>query len=655
LSGSSAHKQNDQNASLGRLKSLGLSEMWQVALLLPNGWDDLTRIVDRFDARMQRGEPVVLKGRLVTPLKHFFEGGTPRMTGKISDGAGREITFTVFGDFREVEKDLKENADCLHLFGQIDIYKDAYQLKNPDIVQEKWLGRLRPRYPGKPRVITPDTVRDRVGWALRDAIPVAAEHLAHQLNHFGSKSDLAKLAGLADWPLETILTQAHYPRSLEYGKRSQRALERLAALGIIKSAQGNHSTNKLDRPLRLGDWRKRAATISFKHTDEQELAVTEIMTDLARNVPMRRILSGDVGTGKTGVYLTAAAAVVDGLGTVVVLLPNASLAAQIARECEEWWPDMPYQLITGESREDICAPLVIGTTAILFRDNFIPDLVIIDEQQKMARHQREQLVGPETHLLEVTATCIPRTQALIRYGVVNVSRLSKNHTLKTIYTRIWQAREGMELFREASKTLEAGDRILLVYPLREKAEVADENEKETPAAKKKPDLRSAEEVFQKWCQMFPGKVRWIHGQMSNDEKKTSLDDMSSGAASVLVATTVVEVGITIPKLRRCIVVHCERHGLTTLHQLRGRLARHGGEGWFDLYLPNKVKDETMARLQVLVETTDGFKVAEHDMRLRGVGDMSKDSTRQSGADETFLFGRPVSIDALDEMMENLPI
>jgi ATP-dependent DNA helicase RecG len=138
--------------------------------------------------------------------------------------------------------------------------------------------------------------------------------------------------------------------------------------------------------------------------------------------------------------------------------------------------------------------------------------------------------------------------------------------------------------------------------------------------------------------------------MSDEEKKSALADMSSGAASILVATTVVEVGITIPRLRRCIVVHPDRHGLTTLHQLRGRLARHGGEGWFDLYLPNKVKDETMARLQVLVETTDGFAVAEHDMRLRGVGDMSRDSNRQSGADETFLFGRPVSIDALDEVM-----
>lgn len=635
--------------TLGRLKSLGLTEMWQVALLLPNSWDDMTQPVDRFDLRMARGDMRVFKGRLISPLKRKFEGATPRTTGSIVDGAGREIFFTVFGDSREFEKDLKENADNLFLYGQVDIYNDNYWLKSPEIVQEKWIGRLRPRYPGKPSVIKPDTVRDRVVRSLKGAIPVAAEHLAQQLRSFGSKSELAQLAGLPNWPIETILTQAHVPRTREYGLRSQKALEHMAALGIIKSAQGNHGSVTLSRPLRLGDWRKRAASISFPLTDEQETAITEIMSDLAGSVPMRRILSGDVGSGKTSVYLTAAAAVVDGLGTVVVLLPNASLAGQIARECQEWWPDMPFQLITGESKEEICAPLIIGTTAVLFRDSFVPDLVIADEQQKQARSQREQLTGPETHLLEVTATCIPRSQALIRYGVMKVSKLTKNHTPKTIHTRIWHAREGSELFKEAGKTLAAGDRILLVYPLREKAEVSDEEEQDTPA-RKKPNLRSAQEVFEKWCHMFPGQVRLLHGQMSDEEKKSALADMSSGAASILVATTVVEVGITIPRLRRCIVVHPDRHGLTTLHQLRGRLARHGGEGWFDLYLPNKVKDETMARLQVLVETTDGFSVAEHDMRLRGVGDMSRDSNRQSGADETFLFGRPVSIDALDEVM-----
>lgn len=637
-----------QQNSLGRLKSLGLSETWQTALLLPNGWDDLTLPRERF-IDLPLGSSCVLRGQLASPLKHKFDGGTPRLIGYLKDTAGREVGFSVFGDFREFEMDLKENTTDVFLYGQVEEFNGGYWLKSPDVVQEKWVGRLRPRYPGKTRVIKPDTVRDHVVRSLKRSIPVAAEHLAQQLAGFGDREKLAHLADMPGWTLETMLAQAHVPQTVEYGLKAQRGLERLAALGIIKTVQGNQSDRNLSRPLRPGAWRKQAAAIPFALSEEQETALTEIMEDLSSNVPMRRILSGDVGTGKTCVYLTAAACVVNGLGTAVVLLPNESLAEQVARECREWWPDIPYQLITGESREEICAPLIIGTTAVLFRDSFIPDLIIVDEQQKMSRSQREQLVGPETHHLEVTATCIPRSQALIRYGVVKVSKLAKCHTPKTIHTRIWQGREGKDLFKAAASTLAAGDQILLVYPLREKAEVEEENR----TSPKRNDLRSAEEIFEKWCQMFPGKVRWIHGQMSADEKKGALADMRSNVASVLVATTVVEVGINIPRLRRVIIVHPDRHGLSTLHQIRGRVARLGGEGWCDLYLPTKVKDETLTRLRVLETTQDGFKVAEHDMRLRGVGDMSRDSNRQSGADETFLFGRPVSVDALDEVMERI--
>jgi ATP-dependent DNA helicase RecG len=141
--------------------------------------------------------------------------------------------------------------------------------------------------------------------------------------------------------------------------------------------------------------------------------------------------------------------------------------------------------------------------------------------------------------------------------------------------------------------------------------------------------------------------------MSDTDKETALQAMRENKASILVATTVVEVGINLPKLRRVVVVHPERHGLTTLHQIRGRVARLGGEGWCDLFLPNHVKEKTMNRLQVMETTTDGFKVAEWDMRLRGVGDLSQNSSKQSGSDDTFLFGRPLSLDILDEVMERM--
>ncbi len=642
--------------SLGRLKAFGLTELWQVALLLPEGWDDLSAPIKSFKT-LVAGEPCLLHGRLSGTNNKF--DGQPRLTGYISDTTGNRIGFTIFGDTRLFQADLKENADSLYLFGTIDKFNNGFRLKNPEVIEERWVGRYRPRYPGKAGVINSETVRERICRYIDKSIQPAADFLANELALFGNKAELTRLAGLPLWPMETIIRQAHLPKTVEYGQRAQQALERLAAFSIIKAAKGRNRTKESDQALLLSDWNCRAATISFQLTDEQKTSIQEAIADIKSDRLMHRILSGDVGTGKTAVYGTIAATVVDGLGTAVILLPNESLAAQVAREFREWWPDLPIQLVTGSTKAvRVEAPLVIGTTAVLFRDVVSPDLLIVDEQQKMSREQREQLIGPNTHLLEVSATCIPRTLALARYGVVEVSKLTKCHTPKTIHTRVWHPHEGRQLFDEAKNTLESGGQILLVYPLREKAEVCDEEdveEKSDAETKKKTDLRSAEEIYEKWSKMFPGQVRWMHGQMTSSEKAGVLGDMRVGVANVLVSTTVVEVGITIPNLKRIIIVHPERHGLTTLHQLRGRVARLGGDGWCDLYLTKPAKESTMQRLRVMEMTQDGFQVAEHDMRLRGVGDLSKGSTRQSGADMTILYGKPVSIEALDAAMEALSL
>lgn len=642
--------------TLGKLKSFGLTEPWQVALFLPAGWDDLTRPLRNFADPIFEGDSYVVVGRLQGPPSTTFGQGAPRMTGYLADSQGRTIGFTAFGDTREFKEQLLAEPGEVALLGTIETFKDRLWLKSPELIPSNWLGHFRPRYPGKTGVIGPDLVRTRVLANLRAGIPLAAKFLAQQLKEFGNPGQLAELAGLPGWPLETILLQAHAPKTLALGEQAQRALETLAAFGVIQRAKGNQSLTSTGKPLKLGDWARRACAIPFKLTGEQQQAITDAITDLAAPTPMRRILSGDVGTGKTAVYGTLCAAVVDGKGRAMVLLPNESLATQVAREFSTWWPDLPLQLITGSTSDtDIHAPLVIGTTALLHRKFQLPDLMVVDEQQKFSREQREQLVGRQTNLLEVTATCIPRSQALVRYGVVKVSKLTIPHTPKTIRTRVWFKEQWPSLFAEVQKTMKNGDQVLLVYPLREKAEVEDEeNEGGTDGGRpRQPELRSAEEIFEKWSRMLPGRVQWVHGQMSDADKDAALQAMRNDQASILVATTVVEVGINLPKLRRVVVVHPERHGLTTLHQIRGRVARLGGEGYCDLFLPNHVKEKTMARLRVLETTTDGFKVSEWDMRLRGVGDLSQNSTKQSGSDDTFLFGRQVSLDILDAVMEKL--
>lgn len=578
------------------------------------------------------------------------------MTGYLADEQNRKVGFTVFGDSRKFREELLANRDRVAMLGTLEVFKDRLWLKSPELVPLNWLGHYRPKYPGKTGVIGPELVRDRVLGHLRSAIPVAARFLAHSLAEFGPPARLAELAGLPGWPLETILLQAHAPKSLELGRKAQHALEVLAAYGVILRAKGSQRLTGTGSPVVVGPWEKRAAGISFRLTEEQRQAIIDIITDLAAARPMRRILSGDVGTGKTAVYGTVCAALVDAGRRAVVLLPNESLAAQVAREFRSWWPDLPIGLVTGSTSDtdaELDQPLLVGTTALLHRRLPEPDLMVVDEQQKFSREQREQLVGNDTNLLEVTATCIPRSQALVRYGVVQVSKLTIPHTPKTIHTRIWFRDQWPELFGRVKKTLADGDQVLLVYPLREKGEENEEDDRENGPRRNTPPLRSAEEVYQKWARLYPGRVRWVHGQMSDTDKEDALKALRDGQADILVATTVVEVGINLPKLRRIVIVHPERHGLTTLHQLRGRVARTGGEGWCDLFLPNHVKEKTMERLRVMEQTTDGFKVAEMDMRLRGVGDLSQNSSKQSGSDDTFLFGRQVRLDILDEVMERL--
>ena len=643
-------KSEKKKEQMGRLKSIGLTLPYQIPLLLPDSWDDLSCIVDHFDAALPAAHSRAVTGRLKHAPSVRFDGAAPRLVGYLYDDQDERIGFMAFGDTRDLKEALLSQCDRVTLFGHLDVFNEQNWLKEIEIVPEEWIGRIRPRYRGKMGVITPETVRERVLSRLNEAIPLAADFLKRELIQFGGPERLADLAGFKGKDLESILYQAHLPRTVSEGEAAQLALQKLAALGTIALASAGKTERICTVRLNLPDWRERANAIPFPLTDEQEQAVFDSLNDISSAAaPMHRIISGDVATGKTAIFALVAAAVVDAGGTVACLLPNESLAGQVFEEITGWWPDLPVQLVTGSSKEDLCGSMVVGTSALLFKDLGDLDLVIVDELQKSSRAQREQLVGPNTHLLEATATCIPRSQALIRYGAVKVSRLTKCHTAKEIHTRIWQRNEWPALYAAVQETLSNGDQVLMVYPLREKGEcpTAEEQEKR----QKKLELRSAAEVFEKWEKLYPGKVRLIHGQMNDDEKTAALKDMRAGRASILCATTVVEVGITIPQLRRVVVVHPERHGASTLHQIRGRLCRNGGVGHFDMFLPQPAKAATKDRLQVLVSTTDGFRVAELDMMNRGIGDLSVTSNRQSGADMTFLFGKPVSIPVLDEMIK----
>lgn len=624
--------------SLGRLKQLGLKETWQTALLLPKGWDDLRLVISDFHpaSPYQEGQYVLVHGKLSGTPKVSFQG-TPRLTGYLVDPAGHRLGFSQFGDTKKLQASLKPEPNSVYLYGQVRHFNNSLWLQNIERIPPSWVGRLRPQYPGKTRVITPETVRQRVFSHLKASVAHTAHWLAHELSSFGSPEALAELANNEGWSLSDLLTKAHLPANPETGRKAQEGVEILAGLGIIQKAMASQRET-IDKPLSVGVWEERAEDLPFSLTEEQRSVIAEIVDDLAAPATMHNLLVGDVGTGKTAVYAHACAACLDGGGRVAILLPSMPLAAQVAKDFQAWWPDLKLQLVTGETDSlDPDCPLIIGTTAILFRMTEEPDLLVVDEQQKFSREQREQLVGKGTNLLEVSATCIPRSQALVRYGVVKMLKLTKCHVKKKIHTRIWTQDCRAGLFENVKHTVDQGKQVLVIYPRREAGKKEGQGE----------DKHTVEEAFKSWSKLFPGRVRFSHGGLSDEAKQLALQDMLDDKADILIATTVVEVGINLPKLYRGVIVHPDRLGLSTLHQLRGRIARAGGCGWCDLYMPTPIKPDTMKRLEILTKTEDGFKIAEQDMRLRGIGDLGQTSDKQTGADDTFLFGRPVKMETLD--------
>ena len=296
-------------------------------------------------------------------------------------------------------------------------------------------------------------------------------------------------------------------------------------------------------------------------------------------------------------------------------------------------------LITGGAKTDPrAADMLIGTTALLHRDVGEMDLVVVDEQHRFARHQREGLVDSGVNLLEATATCIPRSMALIQCAGMSVTRLTRAHVQKQIRTRFVPATQRRKLFSYLQEKVKAGEQLLVIYPLR------------ATGKGKMADLMDVETAAERWEKVAPGQVRIASGARDDEQNNDAIQAMREGRVRVLVATTVVEVGVDIPELRNALVVHPERFGLATLHQIRGRIARAGGRGEFLLYTPESIKEKTRNRIRVLEQEQDGFVIAQGDLKIRGFGDLDASSKKQSGASERVLYGRQITPERIEEVL-----
>ncbi len=445
-------------------------------------------------------------------------------------------------------------------------------------------------------------------------------------------------------PRGEALKQVHLPQSNEMLARALFRLkfEELFLIQLNLLQSKGVRTNNSDGYIfnKVGEYFNKFynEVLSFELTGAQKRVVREIREDTATGHQMNRLLQGDVGSGKTIVALLAALLSIDNGGQCALMAPTEILAKQhfesLAPMCEKI--GVTVELLTGSTRkkkrteihaglEDGSLKLLIGTHALIEDPVKFKELklVIIDEQHRFGVMQRAKLhtkggaVPP--HILVMTATPIPRTLAMTLYGDLDVSIIDElppgRKPIVTKHCRESQRLSVMGLVREQ---IAIGRQCYIIYP------AIDENEK--------IDIASVEAGAVAISEFFPPEQGYcnvvVHGKMKNDMKDYGMDMFKRGEAQILIATTVIEVGVNVPNATVMIIENAERFGLSQLHQLRGRVGRGGEQSYCVLMTGDKLSREGKARMEVMVESTDGFVIAQRDMELRGAGDI--DGTRQSG-------------------------
>jgi ATP-dependent DNA helicase RecG len=423
----------------------------------------------------------------------------------------------------------------------------------------------------------------------------------------------------------------HFPESwteLEQA-RKRLAFDELFAMQVLLAERRRRARQALKvRPPRRRDLcGPFLAALPFAPTRAQQRAFAEIERDLEGDRPMQRLLQGDVGSGKTLVAAYALLRCLERGQNGALLAPTETLAAQHVKNLRALLEPLGVvvQLWTRHHRPaevpllDRSGVIHVGTHALIQESVRLPELGlgVIDEQHKFGVAQREAFLrkGGQPDLLLMTATPIPRTLCLALYGDLDVSVLDEMPPgRKPVKTVLRSSAELPRVWEFVRKEAAAGRRTYVVYPVLEESE--------------KHDLKSATAAYEELREIFGSEqVVMLHGRMDPEEKQARMRDFAGGRASVMVATSVVEVGIDVPEATMMVVVHAERFGLAQLHQLRGRVGR-GPYQSYCVLVSDAAQEESWARLKVMEKTQDGFVLAEEDLKLRGPGNVL--GTEQSG-------------------------
>jgi ATP-dependent DNA helicase RecG len=602
------------------VQRLGIATWRQLLEHYPRRYEDRTRFASFPTGSSE--ESICLRGTIQRISAQYFGGR------KIVEITLEDLSSTVLSGrvicrwFNQhyLQRMLAEGQELI-VFGRPKQYRNRVCLDHPEfeIIEPEGeenihMGRITPIYP------LTEGVRQR---ALRSILFRAVEELRVLRP--------TPAIGLDSMPEEEAVSQIHFPESWAAREAARKvlALAEFVAMRIVaEQRKRSVAALKGDRHVASGELTEHFLTaLPFRTTSAQERAIREIQGDMAKEVPMSRLLQGDVGAGKTLVAAAAMLFAVEAGYQAALMAPTQVLAEQHFGNFRRWLSplDVRVALRTATRQEAShielqgISQIVIGTHALLYdADQFQRlGLVVIDEQHKFGVLQRSKLLErkPVPDLLVMSATPIPRTLAMTAYGDLEVSILNeKPANRRAIITRVRSSGKIPEAASFIRERVAAGRQVYIIYPVIEESETL--------------SVKAATTEYQKWEKLLaPLRCGLLHGRLAAEEKERVMEKFRSGEIDVLVSTTVIEVGIDVPNATVMLIENSERFGLAQLHQLRGRIGRSQHQSYCIL-LTDREDPEALDKLAILERSEDGFEIAEADLRFRGPGDML--GTAQSG-------------------------
>ena len=620
-------------------KKFGITSGAQWLLIAPSRYDDYTAITDDYNA-LELGSIAVVSGKIAELVMYDGRSRTSsihycdRISIVLINNYGGTINLGSFGRPGYEFQHVNVGSEVV-IRGKVVEFNMEKQLTNLTLVTQDKIGKVFPIY-GSIRKTAGErfqrAVNQHFHWIDAAGELVEAETGWNDPNSpFSIPNEIGFSRG------EDLLRALHKPTSLEEGLRAIEAAQALSALSLIRKAVKRRSQIEPNPQSMISVTpellNENIQKLPFAATAGQKHAMENIAKALRSPFPLDGLLSGDVGSGKTATFLVPLVSAYFAGAKCMILTPNLLLIKQVAREIKEFFPTVEVCTVTGEGiNGDPHTSIIVGSTAILgaFKKKKLgpsPNFLVIDEQHRFSVEQRNSIAAPYTNVLEATATPIPRTAALAAFGNKSIFILRDIPVVKDIQTEI-AFREDAKRARDfLLESLHNGrDQVAVIYPL-----VGSENADN--------GLKSIYEAKENWKKCVPEElIAVLHGKMTDEEKEEVIRSFRAGEKRFLIASTVIEVGLTLPDLKRMMIIGADRMGLVTLHQLRGRLARHGGEGDCLLFVENP-DSEAVERLQILVDHIDGFTVAEKDAEQRGFGDfLSTDGDEQSGKTRTLFMG-----------------